>query len=625
MKLIKKCCVIPALMSFVFFFFSCAKDIVDLHGSVGGTVYDSRTGEPLSGVVMTLSPSGKTISTGSDGRYEFQTVEPGSYSVQAVRSGYESDNRTVSVTAGETSRLDFQLTPSVAGLKVSQSTLDFGNSYTTLGLDLKNDGNAVLEWEISEDASWLSCVPTSGAVESGESVSVVVNVDRSGMERGSYSQTITVSSNGGSSVVRVNMTVQGVSLEISPETLDFGSTSSSMQLTLTNNGQGSISYTIGASKDWVRPGKTSGTFSSSEIITVSVDRSGFSEGDYEASLSLRANDEDFIVPVRMNIPSKAKPTVSLHSVDGVTFNTAMFKGAVVTVGSSKVVSHGFCWNTSGEPTVESSGKCNLGDCATAEDFSYNASSLEPDTEYYVRAYAENIEGISYSNQLKFKTNGTPRLADVETGAISGIQSSQCIAGGNILNLGNVDEIDDYGHVWSIDANPTLADSKISLGKTSSTGAFNSTITGLQPNRTYHVRAYATNRIGTSYGDDVVFSTVPGKLVVRTSPATDITYNSASCGGEITDYGGNDVAECGICWDTSSSPMVSANTSVAKSPADKFTFTLSGLSPTTTYYVRAYARTVSGSVCYGQEVTFTTSAKDVQVGIGDFGEDKHWNK
>lgn len=604
---------------------SCAKDIVDLQGNISGTVFDSRTHEPLSGVLMTLSPGGKTVATGAVGQFMFHSLEPGNYTLQAMKTDYKSDTNSVSVLAGETANVDFQLTPSIAGLSISQGTLDFGNTSTTLTLDLKNTGNAVLKWQASEDASWLTCIPASGEIQAGESASIVVNVDRTGLDRGSYSQTIAIASNGGSEVVKVNMSVQGVSMSVSPESLDFGSVASSMQMTLTNTGTGSISYTLSPNKDWVKVSKASGTFSTSEVITVSVNRDGFSEGNYEAAITIRVNDENRTVDVRMNIPSKEKPTVSLTAVSNETFNTAVFKGSVVTVGSSKVTARGFCWNTQENPDINNGNKCNLGDCEVAEDFSYTATSLNPSTEYYVRAYAENIEGIAYSNQIKFMTKGTPRLADIETGTVTAIQSSQALASGNILNLGNVDEINDYGHVWSLKANPTVNDLKNSLGRTSSVGTYNTTITGLEPNKTYHVRAYATNSVGTAYGKDVKFTTALADLKIKTSDVKNVTYSSAVCGGKITDFGGNKVTECGVCYALTSNPTIESNIAKAATNAATYSVTITGLKEACVYHVRAYAKTESGSIYYGDDIVFSTADKDVHIGIGGFGEDKNWTR
>ena len=76
----------------------------------------------------------------------------------------------------------------------------------------------------------------------------------------------------------------------------------------------------------------------------------------------------------------------------------------------------------------------------------------------------------------------------------------------------------HGVVWSTSANPTIADSKTTDGDVTLTGAFTSSITGLTPGMLYHVRAYATNAVGTVYGDDVTFTTLPS-ATGTTTPVT----------------------------------------------------------------------------------------------------------
>lgn len=485
---------------------SCTKDIVDTTGNLVGVVTDSRSGALLSGASVSLSPTGKTYTTGIDGKYEFRDIEFQDYSVSASKSGYKTDKKTAYVQAGRDTNLDFLLTPNTGSLSVSQNTLDFGNETTTLTFDIKNTGNAPLNWQIAEDASWLTCNPTSGITQEGEKSSVIVTVDRNGLERGNYAQSIAVSSDGGSAVIIVNMSVQGLTISLSPEELDFGPTTTSMELNLTNTGGGNISYTLTPSNSWIKLSRTTGTFTKTENITVSVDRTSLSEGDHSGYLVLAVGGERITIPVRMNIPSKEKPTTSMQIVDDVTYNSARFQGGIVTIGSAKVTRYGFCWSTSEEPTVNSAGICNLGDSERAKDFTYTATSLNPNTIYYVRAYAENEEGISYSNQVKFQTKGTPQLASVETGDVKNVQATQAEVHGNIQNMGNTESLSQYGHVWSTRQNPTITDAKTQHGSTSSTGSYTSTLTGLTPSTTYYVRAYATNSVGTSYGEQKTFRT-----------------------------------------------------------------------------------------------------------------------
>ena len=586
---------------------SCgSSDPVDISGSIIGTVYDGEKNEPLQGVKMTLSPLGKSTTTSQSGTYSFTDINAGSYTVQAEKSGYRTDSRSVTINVGDNGPFDFHLMPSSAGLQVSQLTLDFGNDNTTLTLDLKNTGSATLNWQISENIEWLQCTPTSGSIAPNSTASVIVNVDRTGLERGSYTQSLAISSNAGSAVVTVNMSVQGLTVKVSPEELDFGATTTSMQLTLTNTGTQSVSYTLNPSNDWITVSKKSGNFTQNDVITVSVNRAGFGVGDYAGKLDLTIGDNSVEVPVRMNVPSKEAPTVTLSSVSDVTYNSAAFKGGVVSIGSSKVTKHGFCWDTKEQPTVNSSQVCNLGDCATAKDFEYVASQLTAGTKYYVRAYAENSEGVSYSNQVTFETKEQEGLPVVETGAVSGVGSAQATVGGNVLKVGNEAGITQFGHVWSTTANPTTADHRSSLGSTKNTGPFSSALTNLAPHQTYHVRAYATNALGTAYGNDVTFTTAYDIVSLTTISVTNITHNEASTGGSISSKGGHTVKEQGVCWGTSANPVVGGNHQASTDKSDRFTVRINGLTEQTGYHVRAYVITETGEVYYGNDLSFQTT-------------------
>ena len=96
---------------FALMFAGCTEDEYTLFGKVIGTVTDATTGEPISNVTMTLSPSGKSATTGSDGIFEFNDLEAVQYKMQARHSNYKTDTKTVTVLAGEIVRGDMQLTP----------------------------------------------------------------------------------------------------------------------------------------------------------------------------------------------------------------------------------------------------------------------------------------------------------------------------------------------------------------------------------------------------------------------------------------------------------------------------------------------------------------------------------
>lgn len=583
---------------------NCSKDEVSFTGNLFGTVTDRTTGEPLKDANVTLTPLGKSVKTGSDGHYGFMDIDAQEYTVTVSKENYSTDSKSVQVKVGGDSRLDFALRSSQPKLEVSQQTLDFGNEYTTLTLNIKNTGFATLHWELSEDITWLSCVPTSGEIASGASKGVVVNVDRNGMKVDDYSQTIAITSNGGNAVIRVNMSVQGMAVNVSPQELDFGATTSSLQLTM--SGGDNVSYTLTPSNDWILPNKTSGVFSKSENIIVAVDRNNHAEGNYEGNLLLKVGEHSKDIPVRMTILPKSKPATTLLSVDDITDASATFKGAVISVGSARVTRYGFCWGKQENPGLQDAESCNFGDCSAAVDMEYTANLLDENTRYYVRAYAENSEGVSYSNQLMFTTDEKAQKPEVETGEADRITSSQAEITGKILKVGDKEGITQHGHVWGTKANPTVDNQKTQLGKTNVTGGFVSTLTGLEPNSTYHVRAYAINSIGTSYGEDITFTTLPDIVTMTTIAARDIIHNAATVGGSISDDGGNIIVERGVCWSTGPNPTIDSERKASQEASARFNVRLEGLNELTAYHARAYVMTEDGKAYYGNDVTFSTT-------------------
>lgn len=100
---------------------------------------------------------------------------------------------------------------------------------------------------------------------------------------------------------------------------------------------------------------------------------------------------------------------------------------------------------------------------------------------------------------------------------------------------------------------------------------------------------------------------PVPPVVSTNSVTEITTTSAVSGGVVTNNGGANVTERGVCWNTSENPTIDDNFSVDTwddSVTLSFTSNLSDLLPNTLYFVRAYASTVAGTG-YGNTESFTT--------------------
>ena len=104
--------------------------------------------------------------------------------------------------------------------------------------------------------------------------------------------------------------------------------------------------------------------------------------------------------------------------------------------------------------------------------------------------------------------------------------------------------------------------------------------------------------------------------VTTTAVSNIAPTTAMSGGNVTADGGADITARGICWSTSQTPTISGNHTTDGTGTGSFNSTMTGLTPNTIYYVRAYATNSEGTA-YGEVVSFTTLQQNL---VGDINED-----
>lgn len=80
-------------------FTACSEDPENSTGSIYGNIYDNITNEALVGVSVKLTPSGSIVNTFSDGSFQFEDLQPGSYTLQFSKHGYDLESKTVEVVA----------------------------------------------------------------------------------------------------------------------------------------------------------------------------------------------------------------------------------------------------------------------------------------------------------------------------------------------------------------------------------------------------------------------------------------------------------------------------------------------------------------------------------------------
>ena len=182
--------------------------------------------------------------------------------------------------------------------------------------------------------------------------------------------------------------------------------------------------------------------------------------------------------------------------------------------------------------------------ATATDYLDDAQTFtsvsSPDTPWDIKG-VQGAGSNDYWEMVTTINNGYPFIRaqySTPTSSVISISDNSATCGGNVFNNGSK-EVTERGVCWSTSQNPTIADSKTSDGTT--TGAFTSNITGLSASTTYYVRAYVTNNVGTSYGDEETFTTdaaTPVELTSFTATSTSsatvlLSWHTAT---EVNNYG-----------------------------------------------------------------------------------------
>ena len=296
-------------------------------------------------------------------------------------------------------------------------------------------------------------------------------------------------------------------------------------------------------------------------------------------------------------PTIVLPTITTDSVFNLATNSARVAGTVTSDGGAATVLSGICWSTSPNPTTAD---LHVLEGVGIGSISSYITGLTMGMTYYTRAYAINSAGTSYGNAISFTTLTPP---SVTTNSVTNITNTTAVSGGNVTNDGGSTVIS-RGIVWNSIGSPDIYNySGITINGTG-LGIFTDTMKNLTPGTKYYVRAYATNAISTSYGQQRTFTANPDLPTVITSNVSSITNISAISGGNVTNSGGATVTARGICYNTTGNPTITDNIIPSGSGTGSFTSSLTGLNINTTYYVRAYA-TNSAGTAYGNAISFTT--------------------
>lgn len=348
-----------------------------------------------------------------------------------------------------------------------------------------------------------------------------------------------------------------------------------------------------------------------EPIKLTIDRDALGLGlkSYILNINSDNGSKELLITAGADV---GLPSLTTDPVSNLTQYSVTFSGTVINEGTPTYTERGFVYSTSPQPTISN----NIGKIESEINghptFSENINNLTPNTTYYVSAYAINPVGEAYGDYVTFTTSAG--IINVTTNEVTDIASTSATCGGTLsLENGNTLSVTMRGVCWSTDHNPTTADNHTNDG--SGIGSYTSYITDLTINTNYYVRAYATNELGTFYGEEKNFNTTMGLASVSTKNIFDIHPFDAIGGGIITSDNGFAVTSRGICWGLVQNPTIDDSHTTNGSGSGEFNSYIDNLQNTTTYHVRAYAVNDNG-IAYGEDKSFTTDSGEITVTTND---------
>ncbi|MDX9975792.1 MAG: VWA domain-containing protein, partial [FCB group bacterium] len=256
---------------------------------------------------LNLTPSNGSVAAGEDGDVVTITADrddlDGGTHTGTIHFTSAAGNVDVDVSV--------QVPQQAPALVLSPADLDFGVSTTTTVLNVTNAGSGDLTWQLSEDIPWLTLSAESGTLPTA-SFPVTVTVDRSGLDEGEHNGQITATSNGGNATVDVQLVVAPPALNVTPLTLQFGSSATNKLLAIENVGSGSLDWAINTSAfpTWLRISQDHGTVGATATpIVVTCDRTGVAKGTHSHEFEVQWDKGAFTVTANMSVATQPVLTV----------------------------------------------------------------------------------------------------------------------------------------------------------------------------------------------------------------------------------------------------------------------------------------------------------------------------
>lgn len=262
-----------------------------------------------------------------------------------------------------------------------------------------------------------------------------------------------------------------------------------------------------------------------------------------------------------------------------------------------ITERGICWNHTGNPSLNDNHVAQAHPVNGLGEYTCDITSHPLNPPYYIRAYAKNSMGTSYSNEVLPIEKPTVETLPTEASAITQT-SATCM--GRIVKEGS-SPILQCGICWSTTSDPV---NNGVFSPSVSNENILVTLSELTPGTTYYYCAYAINNVGAGYGTIMNFNTNKGdNPVVRIDEIEETLTGTAVCKCFAENEGSSPISERGVCWSTSHNPTITDSHQSNGSGTGNYTVILTNLTEDETYYVCAYAKNSEGHIGYSSEVPF----------------------
>lgn len=583
------------------------------HGTV--TDKDSKTG--IAGVAISINPIGFSTETDENGAYSIALPRT-DMSVYLVFTcpgydSYQTQEMPLSPKKINEYEINASLQSRIAKAALSTQTVAFGASTTSIDLQLSNPGTDELLWNIMDMAipAWLTVAPTSGTLAVGQSQTITFTADRSSLELGTQTASLTLL--GGQEPLTITVTVskEGCVLETGPTSFDFGQEENTAQTTLHNAGNIAMDWQLEtALPAWLTWDATQGSVAAgaTQTLTFNALRDALDYGTTTFTAQVHTDGGDV---------SLAFSITKTRDLIDVTPLTLDFGSEAVTrsfnVQRAQGI-HDIAFTVSCQDpclSIQPVQGTITGDGSVAVEVTLDRNSIPIGTSQSsidVTAGEQHFTiAVTYASAAE--------LPVVATGGTSLDDQYHILLEGT-LTSGGGGSVTQHGHCWGTMTEPTLEDGTItSLGNISEGQTFTSIFDGtLERDVTYYYRAYATNEVGTAYGLVNSLSYLPVSLSNPT-----ITVNGTSIYGRSNLSGYNatqPVLQHGFCLSLNPTPdinnpndtVIALGELTSNSPIfGQFHNIARGY----TYYLVSYAINLSG-LTYSQAVPVTINIEEPEV-------------